>query len=64
MLNLYISGKAPAPLGTVDFAEIEQNAREKLAKYPGNQRAVLRAFQPLIIKSNRRLSLCIRQCGN
>lgn len=40
MLGLYVSGKSPEPLGTVDPAEVEAKAREKMAKYPG-KRAML-----------------------
>ncbi|KAF8073589.1 oxidoreductase [Lyophyllum atratum] len=35
MLGIYISRKAPQPLGTVVFEEIEEKAKEKLKDYPG-----------------------------
>ncbi|KAJ7618929.1 oxidoreductase [Mycena polygramma] len=58
MLSLYISRKAPQPLGTVVFDEIEAKAKEALKDYPGafmyaggsagtnsTYRANLRAFE-------------------
>lgn len=35
MLGIYLSRKAPQPLGTVVFEEIEEKAKEKLKDYPG-----------------------------
>ncbi|KIY52489.1 oxidoreductase [Fistulina hepatica ATCC 64428] len=35
MESIYRSGKPPKPLGTVDFKEIEEMARQKLKDYPG-----------------------------
>lgn len=33
--NIYASRQGPRPLGTVDFEEIKEKAREKLKDYPG-----------------------------
>lgn len=35
MVEIYSGRKAPSPLGTVVFSEIEEKARETLKKYPG-----------------------------
>ena len=35
MLQVYLGGRGPQPLGTVVFEEIEAKAREKLKNYGG-----------------------------
>lgn len=60
MLQLYTSRKAPEPLGTVEFEEIEAKAKEKLKDYGGELNSDPFDLPHSLIPSNinRRFHVC------